>query len=450
MHNNIKDQCNKEFKYFETLEREDKAEFLKSAKKEHKTVISKVGLLNAIDGMKRRNPIAIELLELDKPNLLNCQNVTLDLEHLTAHQHRIEDLCTKLAPSLFGIELNPQYVEHWNKFLLDIMCNDVNMVEFLQRVCGYCLYPTNKEECFFIFFGSTTRNGKSTLLESIKNVLGDYAKAVSSTTLSEKPTGKEANPEIISLIGTKLITCGELNSETLLNDTLLKAWIGNDTISARNLFDNNVLNFHLDGKLYANCNELPPMKNDDLLNSNRIIVVPFDRHFEEHEQNKDLKRLFATPEYKAVILAWLIEGYENYLRLGIKANMPKKVFKAINEYQSEANSVNAFLNDNSLFERIDHSNYDECVKLDDNGIKTLYPRYIIWCNENGCKPLSSLNFKKQLRKNRLYKKRGTQNNQLYLHCLCSYKLKPSITITDERNSSNPNRLIVTTQKELDN
>lgn len=209
------------------------------------------------------------------------------------------------------------------------MCNDTNMVEFLQRVCEYCLYPTNREECFFIFFGATTRNGKSTLLESIKNVLGDYSKAVSSATLSEKPTGKEANPEIISLIRTKLITCGEFNSEMLLNDTLLKAWIGNDTISARNLFDNNVLNFHLDGKLYANCNELPPMKNDDLLNSNRITVIPFDRHFQEHEQNKDLKRLFATPEYKVVILAWLIEGYKNYLRLGIKANMPEKVIQVL-------------------------------------------------------------------------------------------------------------------------
>lgn len=54
--------------------------------------------------MKRREPIAIELLELDKPNLLNCQNVTLVLECLTAHQHKIEDLLTKLAHRF--LELN--------------------------------------------------------------------------------------------------------------------------------------------------------------------------------------------------------------------------------------------------------------------------------------------------------------------------------------------------------
>ena len=445
MHKKINIQCKKEITHFKTLNNE---ELLKNARKEHKIAISKIGLYNAIEGIQMREPIAITLLELDKPNLLNCQNVTLDLEHLTAHQHRIEDFCTKLAPSLFGIELNPKYVEHWNRFLLDIMCGDESMVEFLQRACGYCLYPTNREECFFIFFGATTRNGKSTLLESIKNVLGDYAKAVSSATLSEKPTGKEANPEIISLIGTKLITCGELNSETLLNDTLLKAWIGNDTISARNLFDNNVLNFHLDGKLYANCNELPPMKNDDLLNSNRIIVIPFDRHFEEHEQNKDLKRLFSTPEYKAVILAWLIEGYKNYLKLGIKANMPERVIQAIDNYQSEANSINVFLNDEDIFERIDIKNYAEAVKITN---KRLYSTYVDWCRENNCKPLSSANFKKQLRKNKAYSGANykKQNGKLYKDILIGYTLKPSIIVTDTRNSNNPDRLVAIPQRELD-
>lgn len=445
LHQQIDIQLKKEISHFKTLNNE---ELLKNARKEHKTAISKIGLLNAIDGMKRRDPIAIELLELDKSNFLNCQNVTLDLEHLTVHQHKIEDLCTKLAPSLFGIELNPKYVAHWNKFISDIMCNDKNMVEFLQRVCGYCLYPTNREECFFIFFGATTRNGKSTLLESIKNVLGDYAKAVSSATLSERPTGKEANPEIISLIGSKLITCGELNSETLLNDTLLKSWIGNDTISARNLFDNNVLNFHLDGKLYANCNELPPMKNDDLLNSNRIIVIPFDRHFQEHEQNKNLKRLFATPEYKAVILTWLIEGYKNYLRLGIKANMPERVVQAIENYQSEANSINVFLNDEDIFERIDIKNYADAVKITD---KNLYSTYVEWCKENNCKPLSSANFKKQLRKNKAYSGNNykQRNGERFKDFLISYKLKPSIIVTDTLKNDNPDRLIAISQRELD-
>ena len=191
------------------------------------------------------------------------------------------------------------------------------------------------------------------------------------------------------------------------------------------------------------------MKNDDLLNSMRIIVIPFDRHFQEHEQNKDLKQLFATPEYKVVILQWILQGYKRYLQYGIKAYMPKKVIRAIEEYHSEANSINAFLNDTEIFERIDCSNYEECVKLNDDGIKKLYPQYIEWCNGNGCKPLSSLNFKKQLRKNRLYKKDCQQNGIRYWHCLCSYKLKSSVTFTNQRNSYNPDRLVAISQRDLE-
>ena len=440
LHKQIDQQCKKELEYYNS---KDNAELLKSAKKEHKYSISDKGLLGAIKGIKRREPIAITLLELDKSNLLNCEDITLNLDTLKIHEHTITDLCTKLAPVKLKTQLNPEYVEHWNNFINQIMCEDTSMAEFLQRVCGYCLYPTNKEECFFILYGSTTRNGKSTLLESIKNVLGDYSKAVSSATLSEKPTGKEANPEIISLIGSKLVTCGELNSETLLNDTLLKSWIGNDTISARNLFDNNVLNFHLDGKLLCNCNELPPMKNDDLLNSNRIVVIPFDRHFKEHEQNKDLKRLFATPEYKTVILAWLIEGYRNYLRLGIKANMPIKVVQAIENYQSEANTINVFLNDEDIFERIDIKNYADAIKINN---KNLYSIYVDWCRENNCKPLSSTNFKKQLKKNRNYIEDSYYKGIRYKKVLSSYRLKPKFVINSIGTSD---RLVAITQRELE-
>jgi putative DNA primase/helicase len=326
------------------------------------------------------------------------------------------------------------------------MNGDPNMAEFLQRVCGYTLFPYNKEECFFIFYGATTRNGKSTLLESIKLALGDYAKAVSSATLSERPTGKEANPEIISLVGAKLIICGELNSETLLNDTLLKSWIGNDTISARNLFSNDILNFKIDGKLYANCNELPPMKNDDLLNSNRIIVIPFDRHFEEHEQNKNLKKLFATSEFKAVIMAWLVEGYKRYLQLGIKANMPERVKQAIENYQSEANSINVFLSDEDVFERIDVRNYEDAVKVTD---KRLYSAYVDWCKDNNCRALSSANFKKQLRKNRHYENDKVRDGVRYTKILTSYKLRPALTVTDMSQVNNPDKLVTLSQRELD-
>lgn len=350
LHRQIKNHLQDELEVYklkdkQNLENDNKTSYAKDFRKEMKSSITEKAFQNTLKGVARHGDTPITLTELDNPTLLNLKDVTLNLTTLEPHEHNITDLCTKYVDTELNTPLNPEAINDWNKFISDIMCNDPHMIEFLQRVCGYILEVANKEECFFILYGRTTRNGKSTLLGAISRVLNDYVKTVSSATLSERPTGKEANPEVINLIGAKLITCGELNSETLLNDTLLKSISGNDPQSARNLFSNDILNFKIDGKLFANCNELPPMKNDDLLNSMRIIVIPFDRHFEEFEQDKNLKEKFNRAEYKAVILQWILIGYKRYLKYGIKAHMPKKVIRAIDEYHSEANSINAFLND---------------------------------------------------------------------------------------------------------
>ena len=126
--------------------------------------------------------------------------------------------------------------------------------------------------------------------------------------------------------------------------------------------------------------------------------------------------------------------------------MPERVIQAIENYQSEANSINVFLNDEDIFERIDIKNYAEAVKITD---KRLYSTYMDWCRENNCKPLSSANFKKQLRKNKYYGDDKQQNGTRYTQILMGYKLKPSIIVTDNKNNDNPNRLVAIPKSELD-
>lgn len=409
--------------------REDAGKVADKFEREITSAVSEKGLQETLKGLARQKEVAVLVEELDNPNLINLRDTTFDVSTMQPIPHSIDNLCTKQIDADLKSELDPTAVKIWNKFISDIMCGRPEMIEYLQRVCGYILEPTNKEECFFVLYGNTTRNGKSTLLNAIQGLFGDYAKSVSNTTLAETKSTDGPKPEILDLKGAKLITCGELNAETLLNDTLLKLALGRDLIKARGMHSDNMIQFYVDGKIFANCNELPPMRNDDMLNSNRIVVIPFNRHFEEHEQNKNLKELFSRPEYKAVIWQWVYQGYLAYKEKGIKADMPKLVKDAIRGYQSEANSVNVFLNDDDFFERIEPTNYEECVKLDKNGMDVLYPKYVEMCKESNMKPLSKPKLKKQLQKNRAYKLRGIQYTIEYRQCLCGYKLKPSFTYT---------------------
>lgn len=63
----------------------------------------------------------------------------------------------------------------WEQFIKEVTQNDKDKADYLQRALGYSILGTSKEECMFILHGKTTRNGKSTMLDAIQHLLGDYS-----------------------------------------------------------------------------------------------------------------------------------------------------------------------------------------------------------------------------------------------------------------------------------
>jgi P4 family phage/plasmid primase-like protien len=413
---------------------------VRELEKEHKSAISMRNFNTVLERLTWEKDIAILVGNIDRPKLLNLKDVTINLETLEEHPHNIENLCTKFVDAEFNAPLEPWAVKLWEDFVNSIMVTvddngnlvtDPELVEFLQRVCGYILEPTNKEECFFIFYGSTTRNGKSTLISALQGVLGDYSKAVSSTTLAETKPSDTGKPEILALKGSKLLVCGELSSETLLNDTLLKSALGRDTICVRALYSNDMVQFVIDGKIFVNCNEYPPMRNDDLLVSNRLIPIPFKRHFEEHEQNKNLKQQLSQPEVKNAILHWLWDGYKRYLEKGIKADMPQAVLDEIEHYESIATSVNMFLNSDDIFEKLDKHNIEKSTSVNVTTVKHMYNRYKDFCFDNGMRAVSLKSFKSDIERNRHYKAKKQKDGKAYYRVLWGLKLRPLVNSIDD-------------------
>lgn len=96
---------------------------------------------------------------------------------------------------------------------------------------------------------------------------------------------------------------------------------GNDTLNARFLHENS-FDFKPQFKLYVNTNYLPAITDMTLFSSGRIVIIPFDRHFEEWEQEQNLKAEFSKPEIASAILNWLIEGY-TLCRRKASINLPQ-------------------------------------------------------------------------------------------------------------------------------
>ena len=156
-----------------------------------------------------------------------------------------------------------------------------------------------------------------------------------------------------------------------------------DAEKARFLHENS-FDFIPQFKLYINTNYLPVINDMTLFNSGRVVTIPFERHFEECEQDKSLKTEFRKPENQSAILNWLVEGYRLLMNEGMK--LPEAVTAATNAYREDSNKVWQFVQ-----ERLDEAPAME-VRTSE-----VYDSYRGWCAENGCHPENSRNFNQALR-----------------------------------------------------
>lgn len=238
----------------------------------------------------------------------------------------------------------------------------------------------------FFLYGETTRNGKGTLMESILRVMGDYGRAVRPETIALKHSVNSQNPseDIARLAGIRLANISEPSRGLLLNAAQVKSMTGNDTLNARFLHENS-FDFQPQFKLYVNTNYLPVITDTTLFTSGRVLIIPFDKHFEEWEQDKGLKAEFGKPEVQSAILNWMLEGYRLLQDEGFTP--PQSVIDATNAYYHESDKIAQFAED--------------CL-IADAGAETktseLYDAYRTWCAGNGCYVENNKNFIADLRK----------------------------------------------------
>ena len=327
--------------------------------------------------------------------LFNCQNGTLNLNEMVLRPHTPADYLTKISSAEYQ---TGAACERWNGFINEVMCGDTDTAQFLQKAFGYCLSGETALECFFILYGSTTRNGKTTLSETVAHVLGDYAKTIQPQTLARRPNdGAAPSPDTARLKGARLVNVPEPEKGLELNIALVKQLTGGDTYTGRFL-NENPIEFKPEFKIFINTNHLPRTADDIVFSSERVKLIPFERHFTPEEQDNGLKNLFREPANMSGILNWLIEGYRLLMADGL--SIPVKVNAAISEYRQEADIIGSFLCD--------------CTAEQDGSrvpASELYTAYTQWAKDNGYRQMNQKNFVAELRR-RLDVRRGGAGNMV--------------------------------------
>lgn len=302
------------------------------------------------------------------PLLINCQNGTYNLREKRFQKHTSDDRLTHLANVYYDEAARS---ERFERFIDEIMCGDKEKAKFLQKVFGYCLSGETYLECMFILYGPQTRNGKSTLVETVLKVLGDYGTSTRPEVIMATPKNKfstAANEGLARLVGVRMTNVPEPQSGMQLNAALVKSLTGNDSITARFLYRNS-FEFCPQFKIVVNANNLPLIDDMTLFDSNRIYVIPFDRHFDAAEQDHTLKEQFAQNDIKSAVLNWMLQGY--YLLKAEGLNPPDSVIVSTRQYAHDSDTFLLFV--------------DECLApAPGYMVRTsdVYKQYQSWCNTN--------------------------------------------------------------------
>lgn len=351
--------------------------------------------------------------DLDKDDYsINLQNGVLDLKTFELKSHHPNMMLTKICNVSFDPEV-PTYNNLWTKTLNEIFEGDQTKIEYLQRVLGYSLTGDTREETCFILYGKSTRNGKSTIIETMSYLMGGekgYAMNMRPETLAVKHNNDSgrASSDIARLKDCRFLNAAEPPKRMIFDIGLLKTMIGRDTITARYLHQNE-FQFTPKFKLFINTNFLPLITDDTLFSSGRINVISFDRHFSEAEQDKTLKDRLKEPESLSAILNWCIDGLKKYYKEGL--NPPDSVNGATEEYRASSDKVGCFLE-------------ECCVKVPD-GIesgKKVYEAYQRWCESNGYGTENKGNFFSDLKSKGLMHNTGYINGVTTHNVLKGYKL----------------------------
>jgi len=268
-----------------------------------------------------------------RPELINLTNGVYNLNKKIVEKHYFRaHMFTAVSNAEFNLD---EECPIWLDFLNTTFKGDSEIIDYIQQLFGYCLSGYTTVQAFWLLIGDGA-NGKSVLLGVLSYLGGNYVRHLDSRRLSTA----NVNPEqtMHYLRGARVAISMEMRQGMKLDEPLVKAYTGNDEISARGLYQE-PYTFIPTGKLLIPGNYYPGITGKDAGIWRRPRPIAFDNQISDSDANPNLSAELKT-EING-ILQWAIEGYEVYLKEGL-LNTPKSILDATERYKKQQDYVMEF------------------------------------------------------------------------------------------------------------
>lgn len=295
------------------------------------------------------------------PWLLGVANGVVDLKAARLRPGKPGDLITLHT----GIPFDPEAkCPRWDRFLEEIFDDDPDLTSYINRAVGYALTGDTSEQCFFCCYGEGA-NGKTTLLNAIRHVVGDYACNLPFSAFELAARSAIPN-DIATLPGRRFVTAIETDESAVLNTARIKALTGGDPITARLLY-RDLFTFNPIAKFWLAFNHRPVVADDSHGFWRRVHLIPFNRQFDP-DAEPDLSDKFRAEAQG--ILAWAVRGCLEWQTEGLTP--PASVLQATNAYREDSDPLRNLV-------------ADRCILHPDAQISVaeLWGEYVEWCLQTG-------------------------------------------------------------------
>ena len=277
--------------------------------------------------------LRIDHSDLDQnKHLLVCANGTVDLRNGELLEHSREHMMTHRVP--FNYEADA-HAPRFNRFMREIMCDDEDMVDYLQKLFGYASTGHTKESVVVVFHGGVA-NGKSVLLNAIRHVLRPICGIAAFSTF-EKKTGSSSTADLASVSNARLVLAQEGERNIPMSESLLKRATGGDPITARHLYQSH-FTFEPQWTLFLATNYRPRLSGSDAGLWRRIKLIPFDASFLD---SPDMNLQDTLRDEAEGILAWIVEGAISWFRERLQD--PPRIQQETTDYRDTSDELAGFI-----------------------------------------------------------------------------------------------------------
>jgi putative DNA primase/helicase len=331
-----------------------------------------------IELAKSEQGMSARLSDFDAdPYLLGVQNGVLDLHKRALVPITPATLVSKRAGVIYDPEATCPL---FDQFLLNVQ-PDADVRRLLCKLVGIWLTGSSNLQKLIFFYGLGA-NGKTTFIELMAWMLGEYSNRIATEMLMQHQRSPQGpSPDIVDLNGRRLIYCNEVEEGRRLADAKVKEMTGGDTLSGRSPYAKKAVTFQPSHKLVMVGNHMPEVRDNSDGMWRRMLLIHFSQTIPSNAQDPDL--LDKLKSEGPGILNWALSGLRDYQKNGLC--IPASISAATDAYRSDQDIIGEWIADDCNF-----------VAGALTSKSLIYDAYRKWAISHGHKPLAQSRLTRKL------------------------------------------------------